>query len=104
MIVKASPGLNGFVISCFIAIFSFLMVADLARGDIIEDEAAQNLSTASLLWGPYKPNLYLGLRPRIPKSLTAGLLWGGLDSYERFQNSKITNAREQKPSLRVNSF
>lgn len=51
------------------------------------DRASQNSATRSLLWGPYKPNLYFGVRPRLPKSLTAGLLWSGLDSYEQFQNS-----------------
>jgi mannosyl-oligosaccharide glucosidase len=29
----------------------------------------------SMLWGPYRPNLYLGIRPRIPKSLLMGLMW-----------------------------
>jgi hypothetical protein len=35
-------------------------------------------SDASLLWGPYRPNLYLGLRPRIPNSLLLGLMWAGI--------------------------
>ncbi|KAG6879960.1 hypothetical protein C0992_008894 [Termitomyces sp. T32_za158] len=30
-----------------------------------------------LLWGPYRPNLYFGLRPRIPNSLMTGLMWFG---------------------------
>lgn len=39
----------------------------------------------SLLWGPYKPNVYFGLRPRISESLSLGLMWtsaadGHLDS------------------------
>jgi mannosyl-oligosaccharide glucosidase len=32
----------------------------------------------SFLWGPYRPNLYLGLRPRIPNSLLLGLMWAGV--------------------------
>lgn len=28
-----------------------------------------------LLWGPYRPNLYFGLRPRIPDSLSFGIMW-----------------------------
>jgi hypothetical protein len=35
-------------------------------------------SDTSLLWGPYRPNLYLGLRPRIPNSLLLGLMWAGV--------------------------
>ena len=40
-------------------------------------------SSDSLLWGPYRPNLYLGLRPRVPKSVLAGLMWGKLEDVER---------------------
>jgi mannosyl-oligosaccharide glucosidase len=29
----------------------------------------------SLLWGPYRPNLYFGMRPRVPKSFSFGLMW-----------------------------
>jgi mannosyl-oligosaccharide glucosidase len=46
-----------------------------------EHVAAESLSlhNASLLWGPYRPNLYLGMRPRVPESLLMGLMWGKLD-------------------------
>ncbi|MCJ1369588.1 Processing alpha glucosidase I [Loxospora ochrophaea] len=37
-------------------------------------------SNASLLWGPYRPNLYLGIRPRIPNSLLMGLMWSNADN------------------------
>lgn len=43
----------------------------------------------SLLWGPYKPNLYFGVRPRIPKSLTAGLMWARVDNYATAQASTL---------------
>jgi Glycosyl hydrolase family 63 N-terminal domain len=38
--------------------------------------------TQSLLWGPYRPNLYFGLRPRLPKSLMTGLIWFGTQNYQ----------------------
>ncbi|KAG7289555.1 hypothetical protein NEMBOFW57_005926 [Staphylotrichum longicolle] len=41
----------------------------------------------SLLWGPYRPNLYFGVRPRIPKSLMTGLMWGKIETYNDFQNN-----------------
>lgn len=44
-------------------------------------------SNESLLWGPYKPNLYFGVRPRIPKSLTAGLLWARVEDFSKVQNN-----------------
>ncbi|KAG6016370.1 hypothetical protein E4U43_003755 [Claviceps pusilla] len=39
------------------------------------------LNNQSLLWGPYKPNLYFGVRPRVPKSLWTGLMWGRIEKY-----------------------
>ncbi|GME71653.1 unnamed protein product [Ambrosiozyma monospora] len=36
----------------------------------------------SLLWGAYRSNLYLGVRPRIPESLMAGLVWFNIDTYQ----------------------
>lgn len=42
----------------------------------------------SLLWGPYKPNLYFGVRPRVPQGLWTGLMWGGVNSYEEVPNSE----------------
>lgn len=39
-------------------------------------------NNASLLWGPYRPNLYMGIRPRMPDSLIAGLMWGKLEDME----------------------
>jgi mannosyl-oligosaccharide glucosidase len=38
--------------------------------------------TQSLLWGPYRPNLYFGLRPRLPQSLMTGLMWFGTQDYK----------------------
>lgn len=51
-----------------------------------QDEAILNaeigrLNNDSLLWGPYRPNLYFGVRPRLPESLSASLLWSNLDVY-----------------------
>ena len=48
----------------------------------------QRKSNETLLWGPYRPNLYFGVRPRIPKSLTTGLLWARTDNFEKVQHSK----------------
>jgi mannosyl-oligosaccharide glucosidase len=36
----------------------------------------------TLLWGAYRPNLYFGLRPRIPQSLMTGLMWFGTHDYQ----------------------
>lgn len=38
---------------------------------------------ASLLWGPYRPNLYMGIRPRVPDSFLMGVMWGKLAGNEQ---------------------
>ncbi|ETW85531.1 glycoside hydrolase family 63 protein [Heterobasidion irregulare TC 32-1] len=44
--------------------------------------------TDSLLWGAYRPNLYFGLKPRIPQSLMTGLIWFGTQDYQSFTRSR----------------
>lgn len=39
-----------------------------------------------LLWGAYRPNLYVGLRPRLPKSLINGLMWYRSDDFRGVQS------------------
>jgi mannosyl-oligosaccharide glucosidase len=56
-----------------------------ANAQVADIEKATN---ASLLWGPYRPNLYFGVRPRIPKSLMGGLMWTRVEDYSTVQNSK----------------
>jgi mannosyl-oligosaccharide glucosidase len=41
------------------------------------------LNDESLLWGPYKPNLYFGVRPRLPEGLWTGLMWTGVSTFEQ---------------------
>ncbi len=52
----------------------------------------------SLLWGPYRPNLYFGVRPRIPKSLMTGLMWGKVDTYADFQHCASPTVLSPSPS------
>ncbi|KAF2745649.1 glycoside hydrolase family 63 protein [Sporormia fimetaria CBS 119925] len=33
----------------------------------------------SLLWGPYRPNVRFGIRPRVPQSLFMGIMWYNFD-------------------------
>ena len=75
---------------CFSALGILLSLVSVVLGD----DAAQHVlseharvSNDSLLWGPYRPNLYFGVRPRIPKSLMTGLIWAKVDSFQGVQNS-----------------
>ncbi|KAL5339711.1 glycoside hydrolase [Aspergillus crustosus] len=65
-----------------------VVLASQASPDVslLANEAAK-ASNQSLLWGPYKPNLYFGVRPRIPNSLFAGLMWAKVDSYANAQEN-----------------
>ncbi|KAB2581295.1 Glycoside hydrolase family 63 [Lasiodiplodia theobromae] len=55
------------------------------RSEVVQQ--IERASNESLLWGPYKPNLYFGVRPRIPKSLAAGLLWSRVEDYRTVQDN-----------------
>ncbi|CCO28040.1 mannosyl-oligosaccharide glucosidase [Rhizoctonia solani AG-1 IB] len=51
----------------------------------------------SLLWGTYRPNLYFGLRPRLPQSLMTGLMWFGTQHYQSL--TKTRHACDQGDGL-----
>ncbi|KAA8643296.1 mannosyl-oligosaccharide glucosidase [Aspergillus tanneri] len=63
-----------------------VLAAQAPAGDvsILAKEAAR-VNNQSLLWGPYKSNLYFGVRPRIPNSLFAGLMWAKVDDFATAQ-------------------
>ncbi|KAK4127570.1 glycoside hydrolase family 63 protein [Parathielavia appendiculata] len=68
------------------ALFAGLgLAADDGEFNLHSEIGLQN--NQSLLWGPYRPNLYFGVRPRIPKSLMTGLMWGKVETYSDFQTS-----------------
>ena len=48
-------------------------------------EAAAEELRRTLLWGPYRPNLYFGLRPRIPNSLLMGIMWARVEDFTSVQ-------------------
>lgn len=68
-------------------LFAFLLFSGVSVGDQKVFTETAKLSNDSLLWGPYRPNLYFGVKPRIPKSLSTGLLWAKVDDYQSVQQS-----------------
>lgn len=51
------------------------------------------------IWGPYRPNLYFGVRPQIPETLLMGLIWASGDDRTRLVDSMSpiqTNHAEHK--------
>ncbi|KAF8162958.1 glycoside hydrolase family 63 protein [Crassisporium funariophilum] len=59
--------------------------------------AASQPTNDTLLWGAYRPNLYFGLRPRIPQSLMTGLMWFGTQDYQSI--GKTRHACDQGDNL-----
>ncbi|KAL1987153.1 hypothetical protein VTN96DRAFT_4759 [Rasamsonia emersonii] len=73
----------------FLFIFGFSTASQASSSDdvsILINEVAR-ANNQSLLWGPYKPNLYFGVRPRHPKSLFAGLMWAKVDDFRTVQEN-----------------
>ncbi|KAF3001164.1 Processing alpha glucosidase I [Neopestalotiopsis sp. 37M] len=58
-----------------------------AQDEAILTDTVARENNQSLLWGPYRPNLYFGVRPRLPKSIMTGLMWAKVDNYADVQNS-----------------
>lgn len=56
-------------------------------------------SNDSLLWGPYRPNLYFGVRPRLPKGITTGLLWGRVEEFGEVIQNSIRYTCEQNEDM-----
>ena len=53
----------------------------------------------SLFWGTYRPNLYFGLRPKVPQSLMTGLMWFGTQDYQSISRPSDTSAMPLLPQL-----
>lgn len=78
-------GANWPFLGLILLLLPSFVLAQAADAEITEIEKASN---ASLLWGPYRPNLYFGVRPRLPNSLMTGLLWAKVEDYASVQHSK----------------
>ena len=72
------------------AIYTILIAVASASSDsdpIVLNEISR-ASNQSLLWGPYRPNLYFGVKPRVPDSFISGLMWSGVNDYKTFEDSE----------------
>lgn len=62
-------------------------------GESILRNEFSRASNETLLWGPYRPNLYFGVKPRVPESFISGLMWSSVNDYKAFQESWCTLSR-----------
>lgn len=55
-----------------------------------EDDTGQfgQQHNESLFWGPYKPNLYFGLRSRAPHGLWMGMAWAKMEQFSDLQTGE----------------
>lgn len=68
-------------------LLTLLQSLTVVTADTTQQVLTTGAANASLLWGPYRPNLYFGVRPRIPKSLLTGLMWWNGNDYSGAQNN-----------------
>ena len=62
------------------AVLSAVGMATTDGESILTSEIGRQ-NNQSLFWGPYKPNLYFGVRPRAAEGLWTGLMWSNLDTF-----------------------
>lgn len=77
--------LVGFLLS---HLFFGQAAAAAAENEAILNAEIGRMNNDSLLWGPYRPNLYFGVRPRQPHSLMTGLMWSNVDTYNGPRDSQ----------------
>ncbi|KAI2633854.1 glycoside hydrolase family 63 protein [Xylaria nigripes] len=66
---------------------SHIAVAVTAQNEGIVHTELDRLNNQSLFWGPYRPNLYFGVRPRVPGGIAAALSWVNVDNYVGVQGN-----------------
>ncbi|KAK9474015.1 mannosyl-oligosaccharide glucosidase [Dipodascopsis tothii] len=70
------------------AVLGLLAAAVRADPDAIAAAEYARAANSSLFWGPYRPNLYFGVKARDPTSFTSGLLWHSADDYSFAQSTR----------------
>lgn len=50
--------------------------------DYAAHNPAAQTDNRTMLWGPYKPNVYFGVRPRLPEGLWSSLMWANVNGFE----------------------
>jgi mannosyl-oligosaccharide glucosidase len=76
------------------ALLAFSSTAFTVHADTLAEFEKYN--NDSLLWGPYRPNVYLGVRPRIPDGPLMGLMWGRVEDYHSLQSGMDLVQKSQR--------
>lgn len=78
------------LISQWLSAAALAAVGLAADGESILTSEIGRQNNQSLFWGPYKPNLYFGVRPRAPEGLFTGLMWSNVDTFMSVRDGKTT--------------
>lgn len=71
-----------------VALAGLAMASVTADGESILTSEIGRLNNQSLFWGPYKPNLYFGVRPRAEEGLWTGLMWSKINRFGDIQKGE----------------
>lgn len=77
-------------LALLLQVVALVLGANAAGGKSETADEISRLNNQSLLWGPYKPNLYFGVRPRVPHGLWTGLMWSKVDDYVDARDGKVS--------------
>ncbi|KAH6686185.1 mannosyl-oligosaccharide glucosidase [Plectosphaerella plurivora] len=82
------PGLALFLAATLLQLLAFspVLAEEGSGSESILTSEIGRANNESLFWGPYKSNLYFGVRPRTPQGLWAGLMWAKVDSFQDVQS------------------
>jgi hypothetical protein len=79
--VMARPSFHHFLLA--LAAFSFATTLQ-HESDADNSDSISRALNDTLLWGPYRPNIYFGVKPRLPESFISGLMWSGVSGNLKF--------------------
>jgi hypothetical protein len=76
-------------ISDTIGLVAAILLGLLAPVSALTNQSAHETVSPVWRWGPYRPNLYFGVRPQIPNTILMGLMWGNGESQETMVRCKL---------------
>jgi hypothetical protein len=77
--------------------FTALLILPVLLLAAVRADTTQDGQEESLFWGTYRPNLYFGLKPRVPQSLMTGLMWFNTMDFQAFMG--MQSLRVQLPLI-----
>lgn len=75
---------SGWTWSLF-SLLSYLLLVEASNDSSVARRQDETPSWQT--WGPYRPNLYFGVRPQIPETFLMGLMWASGESRDKMLKS-----------------